>query len=184
VRIEARFLEVVTSPTRAFGLELDGNVTAYDARSGGVKPGNRFTLSIGTGGDRHKDEFRDEPDTSLGMAFSLGHGVGNQDVFDLSALVKGARPVGQAGYDRRKKTLVAAPTVRVDDIDTAVILNTDKAFVVGDLIHHRRTGVRNDVPLLSNIPAVGRLFRSQAKYRDRRVLLIIVTPSLIGIPGG
>ena len=50
---------------------------------------------------------------------------------------------------------------------------------MGGLISDNMTKALTKVPILGDIPAVGYLFRSNSKKRDRRDLMIFVTPTIV-----
>jgi len=64
-------------------------------------------------------------------------------------------------------------------IDTQVLIPSGNTLVMGGLISDNMTKTLTKVPLLGDIPAVGYLFRSNSKKRDRRNLVIFVTPTIV-----
>jgi general secretion pathway protein D len=56
-------------------------------------------------------------------------------------------------------------------------------LVMGGLTRDEVKTVSDKVPLLGDIPGVGRLFRSEGETRQKRNLLIFVTANLVS-PGG
>ena len=64
-------------------------------------------------------------------------------------------------------------------IDTQVLIPSGNTLVMGGLISDNMTKALTKVPILGDIPAVGYLFRSNSKKRDRRNLMIFVTPTIV-----
>jgi general secretion pathway protein D len=55
--------------------------------------------------------------------------------------------------------------------------------VLGGLIHEELTTIRDKIPLLGDIPVLGRLFRSEGEYSRKINLLIFVTARLVDPAG-
>jgi len=64
-------------------------------------------------------------------------------------------------------------------IDTQVLIPSGNTLVMGGLISDNLTKAQTKVPILGDLPGVGYAFRSSAKKRDRRNLLIFITPTII-----
>ncbi len=68
-------------------------------------------------------------------------------------------------------------------VSTHVTLWDGATLVMGGLVREETKKVNDKVPLLGDLPAVGRLFRSSGEGATKRNLLIFVTARLVG-PGG
>jgi len=55
--------------------------------------------------------------------------------------------------------------------------------VLGGLLAEQVNKVKDKVPMLGDIPFVGRLFRSESQQTEKRNLIIFVTPSIIDPAG-
>ena len=69
------------------------------------------------------------------------------------------------------------------EVTTQVTLWDGATLVMGGLTREETRKVNDKVPLLGDLPAVGRLFRSSGEGATKRNLLIFVTASLVS-PGG
>jgi general secretion pathway protein D len=69
------------------------------------------------------------------------------------------------------------------EVTTRVTLWDGATLVMGGLTREETKKVNDKVPLLGDLPAVGRLFRSSGEGAAKRNLLIFVTASLVS-PGG
>ena len=58
-----------------------------------------------------------------------------------------------------------------------------QTIVMGGLIAEKVTKVRDKVPVLGDLPLIGRLFRSEAKASSKKNLVIFVTPTIIDPAG-
>jgi len=74
---------------------------------------------------------------------------------------------------------VAVPAITTRRADTTVELGDGESFVIGGLVSQATVSSVNRVPLLSQIPVLGTLFKRQEFSRKERELVIIVTPRLV-----
>jgi len=75
------------------------------------------------------------------------------------------------------------PIFSVRDISTRVTIWDGATLVMGGLTREEVRNVDDKVPILGDLPLVGRLFRSKGESAQKRNLLIFVTASLVS-PGG
>ncbi|MFP4260745.1 MAG: type II secretory pathway, component PulD [Opitutales bacterium] len=75
------------------------------------------------------------------------------------------------------------PVFSTREISTEVTVFDGATLVMGGLTRDEVKTVKDKVPVLGDIPGVGRLFRSEGETRQKRNLLIFVTANLVS-PGG
>ena len=75
------------------------------------------------------------------------------------------------------------PIFSVREITTEVTVFDGATVVMGGLTRDEVKTVNDKVPILGDIPGIGRLFRSEGESRQKRNLLIFVTANLVS-PGG
>lgn len=75
------------------------------------------------------------------------------------------------------------PIFSVREISTEVTVFDGATLVMGGLTRDEVKTVKDKVPVLGDIPGVGRLFRSEGETRQKRNLLVFVTANLVS-PGG
>ncbi len=75
------------------------------------------------------------------------------------------------------------PIFSVREIATEVTIFDGATLVMGGLTRDEVKSVSDKVPVLGDIPGLGRLFRSEGETRQKRNLLIFVTANLVS-PGG
>ncbi|HEY2924687.1 MAG TPA: AMIN domain-containing protein [Candidatus Eisenbacteria bacterium] len=68
--------------------------------------------------------------------------------------------------------------------DTRVMVNDGETAVIGGLIRSNESVTERGVPILMDVPLLGNLFRSKSTTKQKRELLIFVTPKILGEPGG
>ncbi len=75
------------------------------------------------------------------------------------------------------------PVFSTREISTEVTVFDGATVVMGGLTRDEVKSVNDRVPVLGDIPGIGRLFRSEGETRQKRNLLIFVTANLVS-PGG
>ncbi len=67
--------------------------------------------------------------------------------------------------------------------DTRVMVNDGETAVIGGLIRSNESTTERGVPVLMDIPLIGNLFKSTSKTKQKRELLIFVTPKILNDAG-
>ena len=75
------------------------------------------------------------------------------------------------------------PFFNVRSVQTQLTINNGATVVMGGLITESRTTIEDKIPLLGDIPFLGRLFRSRVEQTSKRNLLIFVTARTLGSDG-
>lgn len=70
-------------------------------------------------------------------------------------------------------------TFRKQRAESQVLLKDGETVVIGGLTVREMGEVRSGIPLLMNLPLVGRLFATVRKSSVERDLLIMVTPTIV-----
>jgi type IV pilus assembly protein PilQ len=74
---------------------------------------------------------------------------------------------------------IALPRTRSSTIVTTMMLESGQTAVIGGLTSDTEVETKTAVPFLSKIPLLGELFKHQAKNRERRSLIVFITPSIV-----
>lgn len=101
-----------------------------------------------------------------------------------------------AGYDNPQEVLasgnlppgtVLVPTVlprfTVRQVVTTVNVWDGQTVVLGGLISDKVQSIKDKVPVLGDLPLLGRFFRSESKTTNKKNLVIFVTPTMIDPAG-
>jgi general secretion pathway protein D len=75
------------------------------------------------------------------------------------------------------------PAFRVRQVVTTSIVWDGQTVVLGGLIAENVTKTKDKIPVLGDIPFLGRLFRSEASHSEKKNLVIFVTPKIIDPAG-
>ncbi|QCA03001.1 DNA uptake porin HofQ [Pantoea vagans] len=65
------------------------------------------------------------------------------------------------------------------EIETQVTVSDGQTLALGGIFQQQRSHGENKVPLLGNVPLIGGLFRQQSEQRQKRELVIFITPRLV-----
>jgi type IV pilus assembly protein PilQ len=67
---------------------------------------------------------------------------------------------------------------RTQEAESQVLVQDGETVVIGGLTVTERSEVRSGIPLLMNLPVVGRFFRTSREQQVQRDLMILVTPTI------
>lgn len=85
--------------------------------------------------------------------------------------------VADAGLDASVESPI--PVVNVQEFDSVIQMNNGQAIVMGGLIQDRTQSVQNGVPVLSEVPMVGALFRNQADSIQKTELVVFLKATIV-----
>lgn len=71
------------------------------------------------------------------------------------------------------------PQISTRDTQTTVALNQNETLVIGGLIQDNTQRTESKIPVLGDLPLVGRVFRNETLNGDRNELIITVTPHIV-----
>jgi len=71
------------------------------------------------------------------------------------------------------------PSLSTNEAETELLVNDGDTLVIGGIIKSTRTSGESAFPVLSKIPILGWLFKSQSKSDQSNELLIFITPRIV-----
>jgi type IV pilus assembly protein PilQ len=74
---------------------------------------------------------------------------------------------------------IALPRTRTSTMVTTMMLDSGQTAMIGGLSSDSDQEIRTKIPLLGDIPLLGELFKHKNKSRDRRSLLVFLTPTIL-----
>jgi general secretion pathway protein D len=74
------------------------------------------------------------------------------------------------------------PTTSKRSVESTVVVKDNQTIVLGGLIGETESEVETKVPILGDLPLIGRLFRGRQVTRRKTNLLIFLTPHIISDP--
>lgn len=126
--------------------------------------------------------FESEPEP-LGITFGTTPSIGNDGKITMVLEPQISSLVGWTVYegtneDGAQETL-RTPNIARRSLRTEVTIKDGETLVVGGVIEDNVTQRKDKVPLLGDIPLIGRLFQSRSQSSNKKNLLIFVTPRLV-----
>jgi general secretion pathway protein D len=94
--------------------------------------------------------------------------------------------VTQAQISGGGSTLTATlplPRIRLRQVTTSAIVWDGQTVVLGGLVSENLTKIKDKLPILGDLPILGRFFRSESSASSKRNLMIFVTPTIIDPAG-
>jgi general secretion pathway protein D len=71
------------------------------------------------------------------------------------------------------------PTFNISSIVTSVHVESGDIVVLGGLTHDRVDNDNNGLPILGDIPGIGRLFQHKINTREKKVLMVFIRPHIL-----
>ena len=71
------------------------------------------------------------------------------------------------------------PTISVTELETQVLVANGQTIVLGGIFQTEQIQGETKVPLLGDIPFVGRAFKQTVNSETKRELLIFITPKIL-----
>ena len=75
--------------------------------------------------------------------------------------------------------LASAPTLSIREVKTYARIANDTPFIVGGLIAKDSEQTTQKVPIIGDIPLLGKLFQSNNETGQKREVIIVITPSVL-----
>jgi type IV pilus assembly protein PilQ len=72
-----------------------------------------------------------------------------------------------------------AVSIEEKKAQTKVLVRNGQTTVIGGIFVEQEIDSQSGVPILMNVPVLGHLFKSTVKTKDRRELLIFITPRIV-----
>jgi len=71
------------------------------------------------------------------------------------------------------------PIINTSSIINSVIINSEDILVLGGLIRNNITESENKVPIVGDIPIIGKLFRQKVSHLEKDNLLVFIKPTIL-----
>lgn len=72
------------------------------------------------------------------------------------------------------------PALSTREAEAVIHVSNGMTMVIGGLLNSEDSKTVSRIPLLSNIPIIGEFFKHTSRSRDKRELIILITPRLVG----
>jgi hypothetical protein len=148
----------------------DPRVTTVSGRTATIRAGDTLSILTTAGGSAGTVATTQVVNFNTGVTLDITPIVNTGDVISVTL-----HPVvnSLAGVSN------GVPQVSTRDTLTTVSLRDNQTLVIGGLIQETTTRQVNKLPLLGDIPVIGRLFQNIQTNNSRNELIIVVTPHVL-----
>ncbi len=85
-----------------------------------------------------------------------------------------------SSLDKNSEQIVARDLVYSNrTLKTTVLIDDGQTVVIGGLIEDNKTGRKNKIPILGDIPIIGNLFRYESDVNSKRNLMLFIRPTIM-----
>lgn len=91
--------------------------------------------------------------------------------------------LGNATLTQLTENRIIQPVFRTNKVTTSVTVWDGNTVVLGGVMYERRQDIQDKVPVLGDIPIIGRSFRSQVSQTERKNVIFFVTARVIDPAG-
>ena len=153
----------------------EGSVNNMSGRNSYGNQNNIQANNIGSGvgnSNMMNTQQITEKDVGINLTVTPRINDGSRITLVVNASVEALLSAAEVGTDKPRSTRRTVKTqVTVNDGDTVII---------GGLIAENTIENKKYVPVLSNLPFIGRMFQSTTIDKEQRELLIFITPNVVG----
>ena len=149
-------------------------ITTLNNRSANITVGQAISYisasTVSEGGQVSNEVSQAEANISLDVTPSV---TGNDEVFlDITPNISSVLGYTTLGGN-------STPNLSNRSAKTQVICKNNHTIVIGGMIKTDKSESINKVPILGNIPGIGKLFQSKSTTESRTELIIFITPHIV-----
>lgn len=74
---------------------------------------------------------------------------------------------------------IASPTIQQRKMTSSIAIQSGEAVVLGGMMRESRSTTTTGIPLLAEIPAIGDVFKTHDKSKERTELMVVITPRVV-----
>lgn len=148
----------------------DPRITTLSGRTATIRAGDNISIPLTSGGGAGTIA------TTQIQTFQTGVTLDITPIVNADGLITVAlHPV----VNSLTGILNGVPQISTRDTQTTVALQEDQTLVIGGLIQDNTQRTESKIPVLGDLPLLGRAFRNQTLNGDRNELVISVTPHVV-----
>ncbi len=150
------------------------SVTTLDNEEARIFVGQEIPITTGSSlGDANNNPFVTTQRQDVGIELKVTPQISDDSVIRLSILQE---------VDSIAQTITNGTTDFITDkrsVETSVLADNGEIIVLGGLIEQDDAVIRQKVPLLGDIPILGRLFRNDSVTSSRTNLVVFLRPTIL-----
>jgi general secretion pathway protein D len=109
----------------------------------------------------------------------------NRDGQEVSMLIDTTVSATVTGRDLEVRSaqgtvLASAPTIATRRVQTYARITNNTPLIIGGLVSRDTVNSHDRVPLLGDVPVLGKLFGSEKNVNNKREVIIVLTPTVMG----
>jgi len=117
-------------------------------------------------------------DKEFGNTLEVTPSINKDGYISMNVKPEISNKVGDATFAFGGAT-VTSPVIDKRTLDSNVLIHSGETLAIGGLLQDEQTKGRTKIPVLGDIPIIGYLFQEKLTQRNKRNLLIFVTPTII-----
>ncbi len=117
-------------------------------------------------------------DKEFGNTLEVTPSINKDGYISMAVKPEISNKVGDATFAFGGAT-VTSPVIDKRSLDSNVLIHSGDTLAIGGLLQDEQTKGRTKIPMLGDIPVLGYLFQEKLVQRNKRNLLIFVTPTII-----
>lgn len=164
---ELDFMLDMLARQRRANIVSNPNITTVDNREAKILVGSKIPLIVADEAGNAITQL-----TTVGIQMRVTPHVNSDETITLDMHPEVSELSQQA-------TVQGGVIINTSEADTRVIVEDGQTAVIGGLIRNIDSEIKTGIPILMDIPGLGWMFRNSNKSRDKRELIIFVTPRLI-----
>ncbi len=149
---------LVTSDNKPASISITDEVPIVTTTSTPSTSGSQITQQV---------EFR-----SVGVILNIEPKINNENFVNL----KIDHEISELGV---RDTTTQQPTFNTRTVSTEVVLKDNQSLVMGGLMRNRINITSEGIPLLKDIPYIGKLFGTEVQNNSKTELMLFLTPHVI-----
>lgn len=158
----------------------DPRITTISGRTATIRAGDNISILTTTGGGAGTIATTQIQTFQTGVTLDITPVINSGNFITVSL-----HPV----VNSNTGILNGVPQISTRETETTVGMQEDQTLIIGGLIEDSTSRSENRIPILGDLPLVGRIFRQQTLNHTRNELIITVTPHIVypgmitGLPG-
>jgi type II secretory pathway component GspD/PulD (secretin) len=148
----------------------DPRITTVSGRTATIRAGDTLSILTTAGGSAGTVASTQVVNFNTGVTLDITPIVNAGDVISVTLHPNVSSLAGVSN---------GVPQIATRDTLTTVSLRDNQTLVIGGLIQETTTRTVNKLPLLGDIPVIGRLFQNIQTNNTRNELIIVVTPHVL-----
>jgi type II secretory pathway component GspD/PulD (secretin) len=176
-------LQALTRTKLSLGLQLnlliqngqarilaDPRITVISGRTANIRAGDTIAILTTTGGGTGTVATTQLQTFQTGVTLDITPVVNAENYISVSL---------HPTVNSLEGLLNGVPQIATRDAQTTVGLQEDQTLVIGGLIQDTTNRSENKMPILGDLPVIGRVFRNQTLNKTRNELIVTVTPHIL-----